>query len=212
MKRLLRYAYRKSSGVAPFLYYAELYRRFSRRVRSERGERDERFKRFLVAAEGKQGLQIGVKENAGRKFGPNWTSVDLYDTREFIDYNYDVQDLKFDDEMFDAAVCWSILEHVPYPQKAISELLRVLKPGGQIWVQLPFLYPYHDRTDYWRASPDGLRVWMAQFEEVASGCDFYTRTKLVAASYFHGIKPHRPENERRDPPDRSQETPPPLAG
>lgn len=189
VKRLLRFLYGKSQGVAPLLYYAALYRQFSRRVRSERGRREKLFERFLADADGKKGLQIGVKEGAGRKFGPNWTSVDLFDSRDFIDYNYDVQDLKFGDETFDAVVCWSILEHVPYPQKAISELTRVLKPGGQIWVQLPFLFPYHDRTDYWRASPDGLRVWMDGYDEVACGCDFYARTKLVAASYFYGIKP-----------------------
>lgn len=191
VKRLLKNLYTKSQGVAPWLYYLAMYRQFSRRLNFEPGKRDELFQRFLTHAEGKRGLQIGVKESAGRKFGPNWTSVDLYDTREFIDYNYDVQDLKFPDGSFDAVVCWSILEHVPYPQKAISELTRVLKPGGQIWVQLPFLFPYHDRTDYWRASPDGLRVWMSGFDEVACGCDFYARTRLVAASYFYGIKPDR---------------------
>lgn len=189
MKRLLKQAYAKSREVVPVLYYVELYRQFSSRVRSERGRREALFQEFLSSCcDGKKGLQIGVKESDGQKFGPNWTSVDLYDTRDFIDYNYDVQDMQFDDQSFDAVVCWSILEHVPYPHKAIAELTRVLKPGGHIWVQLPFLFPYHDAKDYWRVTPDGLRVWMEDFDEVASGCDFFARTSLVAASYFHGVK------------------------
>ena len=86
---MLKNLYTNSQGVAPWLYYLAMYRQFSRRLNFEPGKRDELFQRFLTHAEGKRGLQIGVKESAGRKFGPNWTSVDLYDTREFIDYNYD---------------------------------------------------------------------------------------------------------------------------
>lgn len=113
----------------------------------------------------------------------------IYDTREFIDFNYDIHDLKFEDNSFDVAVCLSILEHVPYPQKAIAELHRVLKPGGEIWVQLPFSYPYHEGPqDYWRASPQGLRIWMEDFDEIKCGAFLFTRTALVASSYFYGTK------------------------
>ncbi|WP_254658054.1 class I SAM-dependent methyltransferase [Pleurocapsa sp. PCC 7327] len=125
----------------------------------------------------------------GKKFGPNWISVDKYDKREFIDYHYDIHDLKFEDESFDAAVCWSILEHVPYPQKAIAELHRVLKPNGKIWVQLPFHYPFHEEPkDYWRVTPDGLRIWLEDFDEIACGCDFWAKTPTIAATYFYGTK------------------------
>lgn len=80
-----------------------------------------------------------VKDNVGKKYGSNWVSVDKFDMSDFIDYHYNIHDLPFEDESFNAVSCISILEHVPHPLKAISELKRVLKPGGRIWVQLPWL-------------------------------------------------------------------------
>ena len=105
-----------------------------------------------------------MKDEIGHEFGSNWVSIDKYDDRDFIDRHDDVENLEFPDATFDAAVCWSVLEHVPHPDRAVAELYRVLKPGGEIWVQLPFLFPYHESPrDYWRVTPDGLRLWMTWF-------------------------------------------------
>lgn len=173
----------------PELYYFIQYYRASRKLGNLYDESTTLFQTMLRESENKRCLQIGVKEHHGGKFGPNWTSVDLYDMRDFIDFHYDIHDLKFEDETFDVAVCMSVLEHIPYPQKAISELHRVLKPGGAIWVQLPFCFPYHEAPkDYWRVSPDGLRVWMEDFDEIRCGTFLFTRTALVASTFFYGTK------------------------
>jgi len=192
MKKLLKALYIKLGSLSPLFYYLIQYKRARSKLYSNTTNtklRETLFSEFIGSCEGERCLQIGVKDSIGRKFGPNWVSVDKYDRREFIDYNYDINELKFEDESFDAIVCWSILEHIPYPHKAIGELRRVLKPGGKIWVQLPFLFPYHESPkDYWRVSPDGLRMWMEGFHEIACGCDFWTRTSLIAATYFYGTK------------------------
>jgi len=195
MRKVLRFFYRKLRWVSPFLFYVANYKRAAYKVRgtynvpSMDNKRQQLFENFLKRCDGKRNLQIGVKEGIGKKFGPNWVSIDKYDQRDFIDYQYDIHDMEFEDDSFSAVVCWSILEHVPYPQKAIAELHRVLKPGGEIWVQLPFLYPYHEAPkDYWRVTPDGLRIWMAAFHESGCGCDFWDRTSLISASYFYGTK------------------------
>ena len=44
----------------------------------------------------------------------------------------DAQDLPFEVESFDAVVCGYGVIHVPEPQKALSEMHRVLKPGGHL--------------------------------------------------------------------------------
>ena len=44
----------------------------------------------------------------------------------------DAQALPFEAESFDAVVCGYGIIHVPEPQKALSEMHRVLKPGGYI--------------------------------------------------------------------------------
>jgi SAM-dependent methyltransferase len=173
----------------PATYWALEYWRAARKVTDTHAEHQRLFASFLAACTGKHCIQISVKDEIGHKFGPNWVSVDKYDTRASIDRHDDVEDLKFADASFHAAVCWSVLEHVRRPQKAISELYRVLEPGGLIWVQVPFLFPYHESpSDYWRTSPDGLRLWMAEFEELRCGYDYWAKTALVAGTYFYGRK------------------------
>lgn len=186
MNRLIRNFARKH---LPTSYFLAQYYRSARKVASQRGERDKLFGQFLDLCHAKPCLQIAIKDETGRKFGDNWVSVDKYDTREFIDRHDDIEDLKFSDNSFDGAVCWSVLEHVPHPDKAIKELHRVLKSGGFIWVQLPFLFPYHESPrDFWRVTPDGLRMWMHDFEAIACACDYWAGTKVVAATYFFGRK------------------------
>lgn len=194
MKNISKYLNVKLRTVSPFLYYLIAYVKAATAVIKTyntpiNATRDELFDDFLSHTEGKKCLQIGVKDNIGKKFGPNWVSVDKYDMRDFIDYHYDINNLEFEDETFHAVVCWSILEHVPYPREAINEMHRVLAPGGEIWVQLPFLFPYHEGPkDYWRVTPDGLRIWMRDFKEISCGCDFWAKTSIVAATYYHGSK------------------------
>lgn len=50
-------------------------------------------------------------------------------TKIFVE---DAQSLSFDDDTFDGVFSWAALEHVPNPEKAFSEIDRVLKRGGRI--------------------------------------------------------------------------------
>jgi SAM-dependent methyltransferase len=148
-------------------------------------------------------LQIGLGREGDGKFGPRWVVVDLFDPSSVVDYNYDVQDLPKDwSGRFDLTVCNAIFEHIPYPQKATDELHRVLKPGGFIYVELPFLQQYHTGGDslvgkkynfggdYWRATVEGLRIWMHEFDEISCG---WANEGVV---YFFGQKPKRPKAKR----------------
>jgi SAM-dependent methyltransferase len=47
------------------------------------------------------------------------------------------EDLKFKDACFDAVVIIEVLEHLPFDRKAISEISRVLKPGGILILTAP---------------------------------------------------------------------------
>ena len=173
---------------APLPFYLLLYSRSSSKIRSG-VSRESLFRDFLAQSSGPC-LQIAVKNEIGRKFGDNWISVDRYDHSAVIDRHDDVHSLGFPDGYFNAIVCWSVLEHVPEPERAIAEMRRVLKPGGAIWVQLPFLFPYHpDPQDYWRVTPSGLRQWMRYFDEVACAADYWAATTIVTASFFWGKKP-----------------------
>jgi len=188
-REIKRSALHVLKNISPTLFYLFRYHRATKKLVVPREERDKLYTDFVSSVSG-QGLQIAVKDDAGGKFGDNWVSVDKYDQGEHIDYNYDVHDMPFEDASFDAVVCVSVLEHVTHPQDAIAELRRVLKPGGKIFVQLPFQFHYHaDPDDFWRASPAGLRLWMQNFEELACGNFRFTRSSLATSTYFMGTKP-----------------------
>ena len=62
-------------------------------------------------------------------------TVDLDST--MVDYNMNIMDLDFEDDFFDGLICSHVLEHVENDMKAMSELHRVLRPGGWAIILVP---------------------------------------------------------------------------
>lgn len=63
----------------------------------------------------------------------------------------DASHISFADKSFDAVVCSELLEHVPDPRPVLSEVYRVLRPGGTLLICVPFLYQIHgDPYDFGR--------------------------------------------------------------
>jgi 2-polyprenyl-3-methyl-5-hydroxy-6-metoxy-1,4-benzoquinol methylase len=53
------------------------------------------------------------------------------------------ENLLFTDNSFDILICFSVIEHVADVSKVISEMLRVLRPGGFIYLNtMNYLFPY----------------------------------------------------------------------
>jgi SAM-dependent methyltransferase len=51
------------------------------------------------------------------------------------------------DNSFDVVLCTQVIEHVEDPAILVAEIKRVLKPGGRVILNAPFLYPFHGMPD-----------------------------------------------------------------
>lgn len=65
----------------------------------------------------------------------DYTSIDLESPLAM--QKEDLTKLSFKDNVFDAILCYHVLEHIKDDKKAISELFRVLKPNGWAILQTP---------------------------------------------------------------------------
>lgn len=111
-------------------------------------------------------LDIGCADAKPRHYlpaGTRYIGLDYFDTAS----NWyktrptvfgDAQQLPFPDEVVDHVLLLDVLEHIPDPERCISETFRVLKTGGELTIQVPFMYPIHDAPlDFHRWTRFGLR-------------------------------------------------------
>jgi SAM-dependent methyltransferase len=98
-------------------------------------------------------------------------SQDIRDAAH-IDYASPLHAIPVEDDFFDTIICNAVLEHVENPEEVLAEFARVCKPGGVLYLCVPFLQPEHlDPTDFQRYTEDGLRreVERHGFEVTESG-------------------------------------------
>lgn len=69
--------------------------------------------------------------------------------------NEDVTRLTFDSNQFDIVGSFDVLEHVPDYKKALSELFRILRPGGSLVMTAPFRIGSKETLVRARAKEDG---------------------------------------------------------
>ncbi len=75
-----------------------------------------------------------------------------------IDVFYDGKKIPFENENFDSAVCFQVLEHVFEPTEFLYEINRILKPNGKLLLTVPFVWDEHEQPfDYARYSSFGLK-------------------------------------------------------
>lgn len=90
------------------------------------------------------GEYVGVDLEAG-------TGVDVV-----VDLSAGLGELK--EAHFALAICCSVLEHTPTPWVMADNLTRLLRPGGALYISVPWVWRYHAYPDdYFRFSPRGVQ-------------------------------------------------------
>ncbi len=89
-----------------------------------------------------EGLVLDCGSGMRRTYFSNVVNFEIvdYDTTDVLGVG---EELPFRDECFDAVISTAVLEHVKDPFRCAEEIVRVLKPGGELICTVPFLQPVH---------------------------------------------------------------------
>ncbi|HRY28761.1 MAG TPA: methyltransferase domain-containing protein [Elusimicrobiota bacterium] len=135
-------------------------------------------------------LNIGAKA-WGR---PEWIPLDLVSNDPRTALLADAADLPVRSGVLDGAVLRFVLEHVPSAERVVAETHRALRPGGLLFVTVPFVEPYHaDPQDFRRFTPEGLKKLLENFEMLECGTYYGPASALVeflrefTASFFDSV-------------------------
>jgi len=94
-------------------------------------------------------LDIGAGEVKYKKY---FSDCD-FKTQDFkqygkIDYVSDITEIPIPDQSFDIIISTEVLEHVLRPDLGIAEMSRILKPGGTLYITIPFRAGIHHLPHY----------------------------------------------------------------
>jgi SAM-dependent methyltransferase len=129
---------------------------------------------------GQWNLYIG---GAGRTVD-GYVNLDLFAVPG-VDVAADAAQLPFPSGIFQRVECDAVLEHVRDPAQVMSEIRRVLAPGGYVHLVTPFCHPFHEYPrDFRRFTLDGLKELAGGMEVVAEGW----RTGPTATFLVFGIE------------------------
>jgi len=141
----------------------------------------------LVVGSGTQRHKIEAALAAGGACNLRLTCVDV-DASADVDAFADAHCLPFREECFDAVVTTAVLEHVLRPEIVAAELARVLRTGGLLYSELPFIQQVHEGAyDFTRYTLSGHRRLLNRYRELESGLVAGPGTALVwTAEAFAG--------------------------
>ncbi len=139
--------------------------------------------RFLKYAEARNYLDFGcgdgivLRQNLAVNANLNCFAIDVEDFRDVLQPNvkfsvYDGQDIPFNNNKFDIITANHVLEHIHNPNIILSELKRVIKPGGQIFIEVP------NKRSLW-GKPGGSFAGTVHFKDDQTHLRCYSTMELA---------------------------------
>lgn len=104
-------------------------------------------------------------------FKGNYRSMAYIGNKDLdTDFEGDLMSLEMPDNSLDGIICLGVFPSVRDPHRAVSEIRRVLEPGGLFLGTFPFLTGYYAVTngkdtypDYWRFTHEGVKMLFSRF-------------------------------------------------
>ena len=123
-------------------------------------------------------LEIGSKDHGGRIDHAGTTTFrTVYSANEYVgvdleagkgvDYTVDLVEGigELPENHFALAICCSVMEHVARPWKMAENITRLVRPGGRLYISVPWVWRYHPYPDdYYRFSFRGIMQLFPEFD------------------------------------------------
>jgi SAM-dependent methyltransferase len=151
--------------------FATRRRKFVRKVYADQNDSPQVKRAIETCLDGLARDEIGLQIGSGStRLHPAVLNVDL-SYNPHLDCCARAESLPFKDECFSVEVSQELLEHVQGLTSAVREMYRVLRKGGRLYCQVPFIIGYHPGpNDFWRFTREGIREIFEQagflFEEM----------------------------------------------
>ena len=118
-------------------------------------------KKITITEIGSQAINSSVKNSLNEKY--DYTGVDITAGKNVDIVLKDPYKLPFSDESIDAVISISVFEHTEFFWLTYLEILRILKPDGLFFLNVPSNSKFHRHSsDNWRFYPDSsiaLEKW-----------------------------------------------------
>ena len=114
--------------------------------------------------------EFSINIGSGRtNYSPEMVNIDI-EFSENVDIIADARSLPIKAGTISLAVSQAVLEHTPDTKGNINEITRVLKSGGVLYIEVPFMQTYHAHPhDYFRFTHHGLKSYLSDYNVEVEG-------------------------------------------